>query len=53
MPGVPSGGKRPNVGRKRGSATSDRTAQFTKRIIPAEKTLLEEYLNKLRGSKND
>lgn len=50
---MPSGGKREGAGRKIGSATSDRTAQFTKRITPVEKVMLEEYLNKLRGGKND
>lgn len=48
---MPRGGKRENAGRPTGSTSSDRTEQFTKRITPEEKRLLEEYLDKLRSEK--
>lgn len=43
-----------NGGRKKGvkiGSKTDKTAQFTKRVTPEEKILLEQYLENLRKQK--
>jgi hypothetical protein len=43
------GGKRNGAGRPVGSKVSDKTETFYRKVTPKEKTLLAEYLKKLRA----
>lgn len=47
---MPRGGKRKGAGRPTGSTKAE-TVVFYRRVTPEERNLLEEYLKKIRNSK--